>query len=68
MGTWVLINAVWYKTQIERYSLEAQTALVSEGLTTEAAQTFLTNMPPVETLMPTLDASEIKGLIESKAA
>ena len=51
------------RTAIESHSVEAQTELIAGGLTSEAAKLFLTNMPSAETLMPKLDATEIKGLL-----
>lgn len=55
------------RTKIEHCAVEAETALVSEGLTSDVAKEFLTKMPAVETMMPVLDAGEIKGLLDSKA-
>lgn len=48
---------------IEKYSVDLQTKIVAEGLTSESAKLFLEAMPAIETLMPTLDATEIKGLL-----
>lgn len=53
------------RTEIEKISIQAQTELVAGGLTSEAAQAFLTSMPSVEVLMPALDATQIKGLLDS---
>ena len=50
------------KTEIERVSVEQQTALISDGLTSEAAQAFLEQMPTAENLMPVLDMEQIKTL------
>ena len=50
------------KTEIERVSVEQQTALISDGLTSEAAQAFLEQMPTAENLMPVLDMEQIKAL------
>lgn len=52
------------KAKIETYSLEAQTELVREGLTSEAAHKFLTEMPSVEALMPIMAAEDVRNLIE----
>ena len=52
------------KTEIERHSLEAQTQLVATGLASEAAKLFLEQMPTVETLMPKLDAAQVRGLLK----
>jgi hypothetical protein len=51
------------RTEIERASVEAQTALVADGLTTEKARTFLEALPSIGALMPALDVSEIRGLL-----
>ena len=53
------------RTEIEKISIQAQTELVAEGLTSDAAQAFLTNMPSVEVLMPALDSNQIKGFLAS---
>ncbi len=50
------------KTEIERVSVEQQTALISDGLTSVAAQAFLEQMPTAENLMPVLDMEQIKAL------
>ena len=52
------------KTEIERASVESQTALISDGLTSEAAQRFLEQMPTAETLMPLLAIEQIKTLAD----
>jgi hypothetical protein len=54
------------KTQIERMSLEAQTAVIASGIESPAAKAFLEAMPPIEALMPSLNAVEIKGLLDLK--
>jgi len=53
------------KTEIERYSVETQTELIAEGLTTEAAQAFLEKLPSAESLMPVLELNQVsQGLLE----
>ena len=52
------------KTEIERVSIEAQTELIADGLTSEAAKAFLEHMPSAETLMPLLDLRQVQGLLE----
>src|SRR5262245_10199147 len=47
--------------QIEERSAEIQTKLVSQNLTTEAAKTFLTQLPPIEVLMPPVDVKVIEA-------
>lgn len=52
--------------KIERMSLEAQTEVIAHGLESEAAKGFLERMPSIETLMPALNAVEIKQLQERR--
>ena len=52
------------KTEIERISVNAQTDLIADGLTSEAAQAFLEQMPSTETLMPVLELDRVQGLLE----
>lgn len=54
-------------TKIERLSLEAQTEVVAHGLESEAARGFLERMPALDTLMPALDAHEIKAVVDQRA-
>lgn len=56
------------KTKIERMSLEAQTQVSAAGLDSDAAKSFLEGMTPIETLMPPVDAVEIKQLVDQKRA
>ena len=55
------------RTKIEEHSLGIQTRRIAEGLTSEAAKGFLAAMPSVEALMPVLDTSEIRGLIQNRS-
>jgi len=55
-------------SKIERMSLEAQTAVISNGLESDAARQFLERMPEITTLMPTLNAAEIKQLQDGAKA
>ena len=55
------------RTKIEHYAVEAETTLVSESLTSDAAKEFVTKIPAVETMMPVLDAGEIKGPLDNKS-
>ena len=50
-------------TAIEQTSVDQQTALVTDGLTSEAAKTFLDNMPTAEILMPVLDINQVSTLL-----
>jgi hypothetical protein len=52
------------KTAIERASVEAQTQLVADGLTSEAARGFLAALPTIATLMPALSAKTVAAEIE----
>ena len=56
------------RTEIERHSVDAQTALIADGLSSDVAREFLENMPAVEALMPPLDAPEIKQLLDSSGS
>jgi hypothetical protein len=47
--------------RIEQASVEAQTDLAIAGLTSEAAQDFVTRLPSIESLMPALSYEEIAG-------
>lgn len=49
------------KHQIAAASVQVQTELLATGLTTEAAQSFLTSMPTPEQLMPVLSLAEIEA-------
>jgi hypothetical protein len=51
-------------TKIERRSLEAQTEVIANGLESAAAREFLEKMPSLESLMPQVDAKEIKRLCD----
>jgi hypothetical protein len=55
-------------TKIEKMSLAAQTEVIANGLQSDAAKAFLEAMPPIETLMPSVDATEVKQLVEAKRA
>ena len=54
------------RTQIETCSVEEQTALIADGLTSDAGREFFAQLPSFESLMPRLDAAQTKGLLESK--
>ena len=47
------------RTQIEVWSLEAQTDLASQTLTSNAAKAFLASMPKTADLMPTLEYQHV---------
>jgi hypothetical protein len=52
--------------KIELHSVELQTQVLAQGLTSEAARAFLESMPAVETLMPTLELTKIEHMLESR--
>lgn len=52
--------------KIERMSLEAQTEVIANGLESAAARQFLEKMPPIEDLMPLLNAVEMKQIQDAK--
>ena len=54
------------RTKIEAWSLQAQTELASRTLTSEAAQTYLENMPAMADLMPTLEFQKVEHLARRK--
>jgi replicative superfamily II helicase len=53
--------------QIEAGSVEAQTQVIAHGLTSEAAISFLQNMPAIESMMPPLDVAAIQAKIAESA-
>lgn len=55
-------------TKIERMSLEAQTELLALGMESEAAKAFLGSLQTIETLMPLLNATEIKSVVDARHA
>ena len=52
------------KTEIERISVNGQTNLIADGLTSEAAKAFLEQMPSAEALMPVLELNQVQGLLK----
>ena len=62
------------RLEIERTSLDVQTELLAEGLTTGAARRFLASMPTADDLMPRLDvlsldaARVFAGLVTAPSA
>jgi hypothetical protein len=55
------------RVQIEASSVEAQTQVIANGLTTDAAIGFLEKMPAIETMMPPLDVGAIQAKIAEAA-
>lgn len=52
--------------KIERISLEAQTKIISEGLTSDGAKQFLDQLQSVESLMPPIALGEIEALVDTR--
>jgi hypothetical protein len=50
-------------SEIERGSLDAQTALLAGGLTTDAARAVLAALPTAESLMPRLSVDELEAAV-----
>lgn len=55
------------QVQIEAQSVQAQTEIIANGLTSDAAIAFLQSMPAVEKLMPPLDVAAIQAKIAESA-
>lgn len=53
-------------TKIERLSLTAQTEVIANGLESAAARQFLEKMPELESMMPTINAAELKQIQDAK--
>jgi hypothetical protein len=51
------------RARIDRTSSEVQTKLYASGLTTEAANLFLEQIPSIESLMPALELTKIEALL-----
>ena len=54
------------RTQIEMWSLRAQTDLASQTLTSDAAKVFLEKMPSTAELMPKLEFQQVTALLDGK--
>lgn len=55
------------RLQIECRSVEAQAEIVANGLNSESALTFLSKLPPIESMMPALDVSQIQTKLAERA-
>jgi hypothetical protein len=55
------------RVHIESQSVQAQTEIIANGLTSEAAIAFLDKLPAIETMMPTLDAETIQAKLAERA-
>lgn len=55
------------RVQIESSSVQAQTEIIANGLSSEAAIAFLNKLPAIESMMPALDVSAIQQKLAEKA-
>jgi hypothetical protein len=55
-------------SKIERMSLEAQEAIIRDGLESGAAKEFLDGLGKIEALMPPVEIGEIQSLMDSRVA
>ncbi len=55
------------RVQIEQASVQAQTEVIANGLTSAAAIEFLKRMPAIETMMPALDVRSIQAKLAENA-
>jgi hypothetical protein len=55
------------RVQIESQSVAAQTEIIANGLSSDAAIAFLERLPPIETLMPALDVGTIQAKLAERA-
>lgn len=55
------------RVQIEQASVQAQTEVIANGLTSAAAIEFLRSMPAIETMMPALDITFIQAKLAERA-
>jgi replicative superfamily II helicase len=55
------------RVQIEQASVQAQTEVIANGLTSAAAIEFLRSMPAIDTMMPALDITTIQAKLAERA-
>jgi len=55
------------RVQIEQASVQAQTEVIANGLTSAAAIDFLRSMPAIDTMMPALDITQIQAKLAERA-
>ena len=55
------------RVQIEQASVQAQTEVIANGLTSAAAIDFLRSMPAIDTMMPALDITAIQAKLAERA-
>jgi hypothetical protein len=54
--------------KIELHTAETITRIIAHGLTSTAAREFLDSLPPVQSLMPPLDALAVSAMLDSRVA
>ena len=55
------------RVQIEQASVQAQTEVIANGLSSVAAIEFLRSMPAIDTMMPALDITSIQAKLAERA-
>ena len=55
------------RVQIEAQSVQAQTEVIANGLSSDAAVAFLNKLPAIESLMPPLDVTAIQAKLAQQA-
>lgn len=55
------------RVQIESQSVQAQTEIIANGLSSEAAVEFLNRLPAIESMMPALDVTSIQAKLAERA-
>jgi replicative superfamily II helicase len=55
------------RVQIEQASVQAQTEVIANGLSSTAAIDFLKSMPAIDTMMPALDITQIQQKLAERA-
>lgn len=55
------------RVQIEAASVRAQTEIIANGLTSDAALSFLNSLPQIESMMPPLDVATIQAKLAERA-
>ena len=55
------------RVQIESQSVRAQTEIIANGLSSDAALDFLNSLPGIEAMMPALDVADIQAKLAARA-
>jgi replicative superfamily II helicase len=55
------------RVQIESASVSAQTEIIANGLSSEAAIEFLNRLPAIDSMMPALDVTQIQAKLAERA-